>query len=81
MEELLPEKKVPSDKMVVDPQNRIWLKLTLRSDYQEWIVLDQTGLPEFRVQFPKEGMVTHISDQHIGFRADDHLFSLYELVE
>ena len=81
IEELLPNQKVPADKMIVDPQNRIWLKLTLQSDQQEWIVLDQTGSPQFRVQFPKEGMVTHVSDQHIGFRADDHLFALYELTE
>lgn len=79
VEELLPEQKVPADKMIIDPENRIWLKLTLQSDHQEWIVLDQTGTPQFRVKFPKEGMVTHISEQHIGFRADDHLFSLYEL--
>lgn len=81
VEELLPDQKAPADKMIVDHQNRIWLKLTLQSDYQKWIVLDQTGSPQFRVQFPKEGMVTHISEHHIGFRADDHLFSLYELVE
>jgi len=81
VEELLPEQKVPADKMIIDPQNKIWLKLTLQSDHQEWIVLDQTGSPELRVQFPKEGMVTHISDAHIGFRADDHLFSLYRLKE
>jgi hypothetical protein len=79
VEELLPEQKVQADKLIIDPQDRIWLKLTLQSDFQEWMVLDQTGSPQFRVQFPKEGMVTHISDQHIGFRADDHLFSLYEL--
>jgi hypothetical protein len=59
----------------------IWLKLTFRSDSQEWIVIHQDGTSQFRVQFPKEGMVTHISDQHIGFRADDHLFALYELTE
>jgi hypothetical protein len=81
VKELLPEQKVPADKMIIDSQNRIWLKLTVQSDSQEWIVLDQNGTPEFRAQFPKEGIVTHISEQHIGFRADDHLFSLYELGE
>ncbi len=79
--DVLPDTKSPADKMIVDPQNRIWLKLSLQSDYQEWIVLDQTGSPEFRVQFPKEGIVTHVSDAHIGFRADDHLFALYKLTE
>jgi hypothetical protein len=48
-----------------------------QEECQEWIVLDQDGTHQFRVQFPKEGMVTHISDQHIGFRADDHLFAHY----
>ena len=81
VEQLLPEQKVPADKMIIGPQNRIWLKLTLQSDQQEWMVLDQSGSPQFRVQFPKEGMVTHISDHHIGFRADDHVFALYNLIE
>ncbi|WP_340104357.1 hypothetical protein [Rhodohalobacter sp. 8-1] len=81
VDELLPEQKVPAHQMIIDSQNRIWLQLTLHSDKQEWIVLDQTGSPQFRVQFPREGMVTHISENHIGFRADDHLFSLYALSE
>lgn len=79
MRNLLPERKSPADKMIVDHEERIWLKLTLRSDYQEWIVLNKEGSPEFRIQFPKEGIVTHISEDHIGFRADDHIFSLYQL--
>ncbi|MEX0660747.1 MAG: hypothetical protein WEA58_13890 [Balneolaceae bacterium] len=44
-------------------------------------MLNQDGEPEMRVQLPKEGMLTHISEHHIGFRADDHLFALYELEE
>ena len=50
---------------------------------QEWIVLNQDGQPEMRVQLPKEGYVTHVSEHYIdiGFRADGHLFALYELVE
>jgi hypothetical protein len=79
--DVIPDTKSPADKMIIDPQNRIWLKLTLDSEFQEWIVLDQGGSPQFRVQFPKKGMVTHVSDQHIGFRADDHLFALYKLTE
>ena len=79
--DLLPEQKSPADKMILDQQDRIWLKLTLRSDQSEWIVLDQNGDPEMRVQLPKEGTVTHISNEHIGIRADPSIFSLYELVE
>jgi len=81
VQELLPGQKTPADDLFIDHNDRIWLKLTIQSDYQEWIILDQNGVPFQRVQFPKEGRVTHISDQHIGFRADDHLFSLYELLE
>ncbi len=80
-DKLLPDIKTPTDGMLIDHKNRIWLKLTLRSDYQEWIVLNQDGEPEIRVQFPKVGMVTHVSEQHIGFRVDGHLFALYELLE
>lgn len=81
VDKLLPDQKVPADKMIVDHHNRIWLKLTLESDKQQWIVWGQEGSPIMRAQFPREGIVTHISDHHIGFRADNHLFSLYEVPE
>lgn len=80
-EDKLPDQKTPAEEMLIDHQNRLWLKLTLRSEHQEWIVLNQDGEPEMRVQLPKEGILTHVSEHHIGFRADDHLFALYELVE
>jgi len=79
--EELPEFKTPVDEMIIDQKNRIWLKLTLYSEVQEWVVLNQDGEPKMRVQFPKEGYVTHISEDHIGFRADPTLFSLYEMTE
>jgi len=81
VENMLPDRKTPAEKLMIDHENRIWLKLTLQSEHQEWIVLDQAGEPIMRVQFPKEGFVTHISEHHVGFRADDHLFAVYELKE
>lgn len=78
VEKLLPEIKSPAENILLDHKNRIWIELTLQSSHQEWIVLNQKGSPEFRVQFPKKGEVTHISEHHIGLRLDDHLFSLYQ---
>ena len=78
---LLPEYKVSFDGMIVDHLDRIWLKLTRRSEFQEWLILSNDGEPEKLVQLPKEGILTHVSEHHLGFRADSHLFALYEAIE
>lgn len=81
IEEKLPGVKMGYDGMLVDHRNRIWLKLTRQSAHQEWLILSAEGDPEKRVQLPKEGMLTHVSEHHLGFREDDHKFALYEAVE
>ena len=80
--DLLPDRKVSYEEMMVDHQNRIWLKLTRwHENDQEWLILSEEGEPEKRVLLPKEGMLTHISEHHLGFRKDDHIFALFEAVE
>lgn len=80
--ELLPDVKTPTDKMLIDQNGNIWLKLTLWLDEaQEWLVLDPNGNPIHRVHLPKTGTLTHVSNHHLGFRADDHLFAIYEPIE
>ena len=81
IEPLLPDEKVSYEDMMVDHEDQIWLKLTRQSEWQEWIVLSNDGDPELLVQLPKEGMLTHISEHHLGFRENDYTFSLYETVK
>lgn len=74
----LPERKAVAENMIVDDQNRFWLQLSRESNFQEWIVLNRNGAAQKIVRFPKEVMITHISQHHIGVRMDDHIFALYE---
>jgi hypothetical protein len=80
--DLLPNRKVSYDEFIVDYQNRIWLKLTRWNENdQEWLILSEEGEPMKRVLLPREGMLTHVSEHHLGFRKDDHLFALFEAVD
>lgn len=81
IEEKLPETKVSFDEFKIDHLDRFWLKLTRQSADQEWMVLSADGDPQKMVRLPKEGMITHISEDHIGFRENDYTFSLYEAVQ
>lgn len=78
MEPLLPEYKAIADDMIIDEQNNFWLKLNHRSEYQKWLILSESGEKLAIVQLPKDGMLTHVSDQHLGFRLDSHMFALLE---
>ncbi|TVR15191.1 MAG: hypothetical protein EA391_11175 [Balneolaceae bacterium] len=78
--EKLPEYKVSFDDMITDHLDQIWLKLTRKSEWQEWLILSTDGEPQKIIRLPKEGMLTHVSEHHIGFREDDHIFALYEPV-
>ncbi len=79
--EKLPEYKVSIEGMITDHLDQIWLKLTRKSEWQEWLVLSNDGDPLKIVRLPKAGMLTHVSGHHIGFREDDHIFALYEPVD
>lgn len=81
IEEKLPETKVSFNELKIDHLDRFWLKLTRQSADQEWLVLSADGEPQKTVRLPREGMITHISEDHIGFRENDYTFSLYEPVE
>ncbi len=78
---LLPEQKASYDDLMVDHLDRIWLKLTRQSEWQDWLILSNDGTPQKIVQLPKEGMLTHVSEHHLGFRENDFTFSLYEAVD
>lgn len=79
LEPLLPEYKASADKMIFY-DDKIWLKSNLRGDSQKWQVLNMKGEIEKIVKLPKESMLMHVSDQHLGVRLDDATFALYEPV-
>jgi hypothetical protein len=76
---LLPEYKSVAEKMLVHG-NHIWLQSNLRGDYQKWFVLNKKGKIQKIVNLPKDGMVTHISNESIGIRMDNSTFGLFEAV-
>lgn len=81
IEPLLPGEKVAYEEMTIDHSDRIWLKLTYQSEWQNWLILSNDGTPQKIVQLPKEGILTHVSEHHLGFRENDYTYSLYEAVD
>lgn len=81
MESLLPKYKAIADELIIDEKNNFWLKLNHRSEYQKWLILSESGEKLAIVRLLKDGMLTHVSDQHLGFRLDDHRFALLEPVK
>ena len=77
---LLPTFKSEAERMLVF-NDQIWLQSNLRGDYQKWFVLSMDGEITKVVHFPKNVLVTHISEHHIGVRLDDTIFALFEAVE
>jgi hypothetical protein len=81
MEPLLPGLKSIADDMIIDDQQRFWLKLNHRSEVQKWLILSPAGEKLALVHLPGEGMLTHVHSHHLGFRIDDHIFALLEPVQ
>lgn len=77
MKELMPKIKSPADKMIYH-DGEFWLKSNLRGNYEKWFVLNTEGQILRAVNLPKESMLTHVSEEHLGVRLDDVTFALYE---
>lgn len=80
IEPLLPEYKALADDMKMDSEGNFWLKLNHRSNMQRWLVISPEGSHKAMVHLPKDAMLTHISDHHLGVRLDHHVFALFEPV-
>jgi len=80
IEPLLPEYKALADDMKIDSEGNFWLKLNHRSNMQRWLVISPDGSHKAMVHLPKEAMLTHISEHHLGVRLDHHVFALFEPV-
>jgi hypothetical protein len=79
--DLLPEQKVPVEEMKIDSHKRLWLKLNYRGNTSQWLIMDQQGESQKVVHLPKESMLTHVTDHHLGVRLDDITFALFESVK
>ncbi|WP_421774140.1 6-bladed beta-propeller [Gracilimonas sp.] len=77
MKELVPEVKSPADKMMYY-DGEFWLKSNLRGNHIKWFVLNRNGEVLRVVQLPKESILMHVSEEHLGVRLDDVTFALYE---
>ncbi len=80
MSSYLPEFKSEAERFFYN-KNRFWLQSNLRGDYQKWFVLNMDGQIIKIARFPKNVMVTHISDENIGVRLNDVEFSLFENIK
>lgn len=81
MQNLLPEYKAIADQLMIDYKNNFWLKLNHSSEYQQWLTLSEQGQHLQVIQLPKNSMLTHLSEEHLGVRLDDITFALFEFPE
>ncbi len=75
VEELLPKLKAPADKMIYH-QGEFWLKSNIETDTEMWLVVGVDGGIDRVVHLPKESILMHVSEEHLGVRLDDVTFAL-----
>jgi hypothetical protein len=78
MKEIIPDHKIPVERMRIDPEGNFWLQLNYYSDTLQWLVMDREGNPQRIVHLPHESILTHVSDDHLGVRLNDITFAVYE---
>ena len=76
IKEALPEVKAPADKMIYNEGN-FWLKSNIDAKTEMWLVVNEEGIVRNVVHLPKESMLTHIDDDHLGVRLNDVTFALF----
>lgn len=77
VEELLPDAKAPADKMLYH-QGEFWLKSNMEAETEIWMVVNANGEIDRLVHLPKESMLLHVSEEHLGLRLDDVTFALFK---
>lgn len=78
MREELPERKALADRMMTDTHGNIWLMLNYTSEYDQWLVVNRAGEHQKVVNLPKNSMLMHVADDHLGVRLDDVTFAFFE---
>ncbi|SMO44271.1 6-bladed beta-propeller [Gracilimonas mengyeensis] len=76
VEPLLPDLKAKADYMLYH-NGEIWLGTHLSGKLKTWLVLNMQGEILRKVMLPREALLTHVSDNHLGLRLDDVTFAFY----
>lgn len=76
IKELLPDVKAPADKMMYH-NGEFWLKSNIEAETEIWLVVNREGQITRVVNLPKECILMHISDEHLGVRLDDVTYALF----
>lgn len=76
MQELLPEVKAPVSKMIYH-KGEFWMESNILGDTEMWLVLNKEGQITRVVHLPKDSMLMHVSDEHLGVRLNDVTFALF----
>lgn len=76
MQELLPEVKAPVSKMIYH-KGELWMESNILGDSEMWLVLNEEGQITRVVHLPKDSMLMHVSNEHLGVRLNDVTFALY----
>lgn len=76
LEHVLPDVKAPVNDMIYH-EGEFWMESNILGDTEMWLVLNSEGQITHRVHLPKESLLMHISDEHLGVRLDDVTFALF----
>ena len=76
LKSVLPEVKAPVNKMIYH-KGEFWMESNLLGDTEMWLVLNSKGQITRVVHLPKDSMLMHVSDEHLGVRLDDVTFALF----
>lgn len=76
LKNVLPEVKAPANNMIYH-EGEFWIESNILGDTEMWLVLNSEGQITRAVHLPKESMLMHVSDEHLGVRLDDVTFALF----
>lgn len=76
LKNVLPEVKAPANNMIYN-EGEFWMESNILGDTEMWLVLNSEGQITRAVHLPKESMLMHVSDKHLGVRLDDVTFALF----
>ncbi|MBD3616184.1 MAG: hypothetical protein HUJ22_06375 [Gracilimonas sp.] len=77
LKDVLPEIKAPVQEMIYQ-NGEFWMESNIEGDTEMWLVLNMEGQITKVVHLPKESLLMHVSDEHLGVRLDDVTFALFE---
>ncbi|MEX0723581.1 MAG: hypothetical protein WD053_06880 [Gracilimonas sp.] len=76
LKDVLPKVKASVNNMIYH-KGEFWMESNILGETEMWLVLNTQGQITRVVHFPKDSMLMHISDEHLGVRLDDVTFALF----